>query len=120
MSGKVRIAWSAPPAAMAARADTWWTRVETNLVSEMQNAGELVRAYAVSSHPWQNRTGAAEAGLTVTVTFNGSEIELSLAHGVDYGRWLETRWGGRWGVIPQAISVGIPLVTQAAINAMRG
>ena len=42
------------------------------------------------THPWTDRTGAAKAGLRATVTMpNDHTVRITLAHGKDYGVFLE-------------------------------
>lgn len=117
---RVTISWSQHPAQMAADLDRWWAGVMGRLPAAMMTAGQGMLVYAKSSHPWRNRTGAAEAGLNVTVEQSGSTITLHISHGVYYGIYLEGRWGGRWGVIPATISMGGPLVMAAALSALGG
>lgn len=63
-------------------------------------AGQVVGA-AKGGHPWANRTGAAEAGLNSGVIREaaGEVVTLYLAHGVQYGIYLENKYGGKWGVV---------------------
>lgn len=56
--------------------------------------------YAKSNAPWNDRTGAARAGIDADVsTTNKDVIEASLFHTVDYGIFLEVRWGGELAII---------------------
>lgn len=56
--------------------------------------------YAKANAPWNDRTGAARAGLDVAVDIGRNEnLVISLFHTVDYGQWLEVRWGGKYAVI---------------------
>ena len=42
------------------------------------------------THPWVDRTGAAKARLTATVSMpNDHTVRITLAHGMDYGIFLE-------------------------------
>lgn len=120
MAGRVHIAWAESPESLANQLEAWWGRVEGRLSSEITAAGQTILAYAKASHPWQNRTGAAEAGLSMQVEQGRDSITLTISHGVYYGIYLEGRWGGRWGVLPATISMGAPLVMAAALSAMRG
>lgn len=71
---------------------------------------EQMLTWAKSNHPWQNRTGAAEAGLHVEVTQAPAVVaEIVLAHGVDHGLWLEIANQGRYGVIAMSIDVWGPI-----------
>lgn len=61
-------------------------------------ADELVQ-YAKDNAPWEDRSGDARAGLDSAVTASNGELEIDLYHTVDYGIWLEVRWGGRYAII---------------------
>jgi len=66
-----------------------------------QNAREM-EEWAKANAPWQDRTGAARTCLNASVEGVGSIV---LAHGVDYGLWLEIANGGRFAIIARAIDV---------------
>lgn len=55
-------------------------------------AGEL-EGYAKSYKPWTDRTAHATQGLHAGVDENGSKLKLYLAHGKQYGEYLETGTG---------------------------
>lgn len=59
--------------------------------------------WAKANAPWQDRTGAARAGLNATVQESGQGTTITLAHGVDYGIWLEVANGGRYAIIAKAV-----------------
>ena len=60
---------------------------------------ERLQQYARENAPWEDRTTDARQGLTASVDQSDDNIELTLAHTVDYGIWLEIRWGGRYAII---------------------
>lgn len=55
--------------------------------------------YAVKNAPWEDRTGDARAGLATTVVVRNESLEVDLFHTIDYGIWLEVRWGGKYAII---------------------
>lgn len=63
------------------------------------DVGVEALAWAKANAPWDDRTGAARAGLDVDVDSSRNDITLTLFHTVDYGEWLETRWSGRYAII---------------------
>lgn len=69
-----------------------------------EQAAEM-QAYARSNAKWQDRTGAARAGLTATVEETGPIGTIVLSHGVSYGIWLEIRFGGRDAIIAPTIDL---------------
>lgn len=55
--------------------------------------------YARSNAPWNDRTGDARAGLDAEFYGDEDAVGITLFHTVDYGPWLEIRWGGRYAII---------------------
>jgi hypothetical protein len=62
-------------------------------------------AYLKSNAPWTDRTGAARGGLTARPEVSATEYRVILAHGVDYGIWLEIAHSGAYAVIIPSIPV---------------
>jgi len=82
----------------------------------MKKFADKLVTYARNNAPWEDRTGDARAGLVADVVADDKEMTLTLKHTVDYGVWLEIRWGGRYAII-------IPTVEQLGpeiYNEMRG
>lgn len=69
-----------------------------------EQAAEM-EAYAKQNAPWQDRTGAARAGLTATVEETGQIGTIVLSHGVPHGIWLEVANGGRFAIIAPTIDL---------------
>lgn len=75
----------------------------------MQEAARDMEAYAKDNAPWTDRTGNARKGLKgYAGTYGGGDAiagdrhyYAAVKHGddIDYGIWLEVRWGGKWGII---------------------
>ena len=78
-------------------------RYAHHIAIEMEN-------WAKDNHDWQNRTGLAEKGLRGYVEKKGETFRIILTHSVEYGLILETKDGGRWGVIWKTIQHFIPIV----------
>lgn len=62
-----------------------------------------VANYAKSNAPWTDQTSNARNGLTAQAGRDGDTHFITLAHRVDYGIYLETRWGGRYAIINETI-----------------
>lgn len=61
---------------------------------------QLWEDYAKQTAPWDDRTGDARAGLTAEYYEDGGRaVGVVLYHTVDYGIWLEVRWGSKYAVI---------------------
>lgn len=55
---------------------------------------------------WTDQTANARNGLhAVAASTKGSHV-ITLAHGMPYGIWLEVRWSGKYGIIPEAVRTG--------------
>lgn len=55
--------------------------------------------YARSNAPWEDRTGDARSGLDAEFYGDENAVGITLFHTVDYGPWLEIRWGGKYAII---------------------
>jgi hypothetical protein len=62
--------------------------------------------FAKINAPWTDRTGNARAGLhsDVQVINGGDAFELTVAHSVPYGIWLEIRFSGRYAIIMPTVN----------------
>ncbi len=60
----------------------------------------IFEEYAKTNASWTDRTGNARQTLHAEVQqLSKDAVALYLAHGMDYGIWLEVRWGGRFAII---------------------
>lgn len=57
------------------------------------------------NRPWTDRTGMAKATLRAFVSQPSKDkIRITLAHGVDYGIWLELAHGKNWAIVAPTIN----------------
>lgn len=115
--------WDASPEAVfVPMAEKYVADVYGLVVSIANQYAPDIEAWMKHNHPWQNRTGAAEAGLHVVIEeMAGSMVTLILSHGadVDYGIWLEVKAQGRWGILSTAVDYWAPIIfgeIQAALR----
>lgn len=89
-------------------------KVEAYMV---QKAEDLER-YMKANHTWQNRTGAAEAGLSARVSSSRLNYvqTIELAHGVPYGVHLENSMERRFAIIEPTIRIKGPEI----VNDLQG
>ena len=83
-----------------------------NGMAEIANefADELLQ-YAQDHAPWQDQTGDARAGLQTAAVLRNESLEVELYHTVEYGIWLEVRWGGKYAIIiPSVEAMGTKLL----------
>ena len=60
----------------------------------------VIETYAKDNAPWTDRTGNARQGLHGFVEdVSESVVAIVLAHGMDYGKWLELAHHGRYAII---------------------
>lgn len=70
-----------------------------------ETGAQKLRTYAQQHRRWTDRTGHARQRLTAYVTKVESGYKITLAHGVDYGLWLELAHEKKYGIIPETIRV---------------
>lgn len=116
----MQVGWQGGADALAQNVEDYWSRVEARLPQELEAVGRKAVAFAVSNHPWTNRTGEAERGLSYEVIRTGDAILITLFHRAPHGIWLETRWAGKWGVLPKAMTSVYGDVMLAVQRAMGG
>lgn len=80
-------------------------------VIEMKVATQYVpalRENAQENAPWENRTGEARRRLNSSYETVANGFNLVLAHGVDYGVWLELAHEKRYAIIMKTVEyVGV-------------
>lgn len=62
--------------------------------------------------PWTDRTGAARNRLTGYTESHPGKVRIILAHGVDYGVWLELANEQRFAAIDPALRVVAPQIME--------
>ena len=78
-------------------------QVEMAILEEADNGALKLQNFARENRKWRDRSGDARLRLTGGVEKSGSIYRIYLAHGVDYGIWLELAHEKRFSIIPQAI-----------------
>lgn len=71
-------------------------------------AAREIQDYAQQNAPWTDRTGEARDSLTATASYDSGEVTIDLAHGVDYGYWLEVIQNGRFAIILPTLELYAP------------
>lgn len=69
-----------------------------------------VENYMKLNAPWTDQTTNARNGLAARAYQDRGEYGIVLFHQVDYGIWLETRFGGKYGIINPTIEAMGPKV----------
>lgn len=89
--GNVRFIWIRPPSGMGAECKRRADAIEPELLGQMSALRGTLISWMKSNAPWNDRTGAARAGLDASVGITGKgSVTLTAKHGVPYGGFLET------------------------------
>lgn len=65
-----------------------------------------MQGYAQGHAPWTDRTGRARQSLQGSVEPYSDGYRIKIAHGVDYGIWLELAHEKRFAIIPDTLNYG--------------
>jgi len=68
-------------------------------MAEFETAEAQLEAQMRADAIWEDRTGAARAGLTARATHESGIVTMTLSHSVPYGFWLEVIQNGRFAII---------------------
>lgn len=88
-------------------------RQKMAIVAAANYAAPQIQAYMQSEAVWTDRTGNARNGLRSKVYVANNKVSIVLYHSVPYGPYLEVRWGGKYGIILDAMAAGGPLFLTA-------
>lgn len=75
-------------------------------------------SYAQTNAPWEDRTGEARSGLHTEVYEGDNTMGITLFHTVDYGVWLEVRWGGKYAIIMPTVETMGPRLLERMTRMM--
>lgn len=93
-------------------------RQKMAIVAAANYTAPLAESYMKSQAPWTDRTGNARNGLRAKVFANSNKVSIVLHHSVPYGPYLEVRWGGKYGIILDAMAAAGPLFLEACARLM--
>lgn len=79
------------------------TKTEAAIAMYAENGALTLQNYAREHRPWTDRTGHARQRLTGSVARVTEGYQIILAHGVDYGIWLELAHEKRFAIIQPTI-----------------
>lgn len=68
-----------------------------------ETQAKSLEGYAKENRPWTDRTGDAKKRLTGYVTDIPNGYRINLAHGVDYGIWLELAMEKRFAILEPTV-----------------
>lgn len=93
--------------------ESYTQAIFARIVAVAEKNAKVATAWMKANHPWQNETGKAEAGLTVTVEAQPvNRVEMIFHYGPDvpYDKYLELSRAGVWGILAPAVDVFGPQV----------
>jgi len=114
MSYAARIVWQRDPADLGRAISELGERVSHQALTQvLEREGKAIETEMKRDAPWTDRTGDARRKLKATVETTGRATTLTLAHGVEYGKWLELAHGGRWAIVgPTTMAAGPRVMSQ--------
>ena len=83
-------------------------RFDDKMQAQLKVVGSTIsknmQTYAKVNHPWTNRTYSAQNKLKGEYKVDDNTLDISIAHGVDYGYYLETRadFDGKYQILEKA------------------
>lgn len=112
MAGQSGLVWLTPVEDITDNLDRWYETFRRRLSVSLVGAGRVLVTLAKTRHPWRNRTGMLEASITSELKESSGGYELEISENTYYAIFVETRWGGRWGVLPDVVdSAGEPIMS---------
>lgn len=81
-----------------------------------ETQAKTLEGYTKENRPWTDRTGDARKRLTGYVTDIPKGYRINLAHGVDYGVWLELAMEKKYAILEPTIRLKGPEVIKGMEN----
>lgn len=85
---------------------------------KLETEAKKLQGYAQRNAPWTDRTSLARKSLNASVTTTNKGYRIILAHGVDYGMWLEFAHERKYAIIMPAIEQKSPEIIKSFENFM--
>lgn len=89
---------------MVGKIESMGARADAAVRVFAEQGATKLRSSAQSNAKWTDRTGAARQRLNAYVSATANGYRITLAHGVEYGIWLELAHEKRFAIIPQTIN----------------
>jgi hypothetical protein len=92
--------------------DNFTEKTREALVKKVTEFAPKLADYAQANAPWEDVTGSAREGLNSSPIITDTSMGVSLFHTMDYGIWLEIRWGALYAIILPTIEILGPELMQ--------
>lgn len=89
---------------MAGKLESMGSRADAAVRVFAEQGAVKLQSNAQRNAKWTDRTGSARQRLNSYVSATSNGYRITLAHGVDYGIWLELAHEKRFAIIPQTIN----------------
>lgn len=80
--------------------------LEAGLSVVAERVADESQDFARVNAPWEDQTTNARGGLFAKAINNPGRHVVVVYHTMPYGVWLELRWNGKFGIIPETIQHG--------------
>lgn len=104
MAGRARFRWTTDNLSVNLRNAP--ARVDRAVLDAMNYQAKRSQNYMRQNATWTDRTANARNGLMAVSYRAGSQYNIVLFHSMPYGIWLEVRWSGKYGIIPESVRQG--------------
>lgn len=81
-------------------------RINRAITAAVEYQATRSENYMRKNAPWTDRTANARNGLRAIPSHTEKQHVITLSHSMPYGIWLEVRWSGKYGIIPDAVRTG--------------
>lgn len=89
---------------MAGKLEAMSVRADAAVRVFAEQGATKLRSYAQKNARWTDRSGSARQRLNAYVSAKANGYRITLAHGVEYGIWLELAHEKRYAIIPETIN----------------
>jgi hypothetical protein len=80
-------------------------KMRAGVIATVKRQSARSEGHMKNTAPWHDRTGAARGSLNAHSEHSATQDTLILAHGVEYGFWLEVIEGGEYSIVIPEIPV---------------
>ena len=109
-----------PEDALVELAEAYVTAIHDSIVTLARRYAPEIEQWLKDNAPWTDRTSNARQTLMSEVEeIANSAVIIILAHGMEYGVFLELAHGGRYSVIMPALDYFIPRIWADVLELLR-
>lgn len=116
--GASGLTWDKTPSKMLEDLVTDYARLIREGLMELADAwAPTIEDYMKMNAPWMDRTADARQTLNVRAEMEGKGVVvLTLAHGMEYGIYLELAHAGAWAIIGPTLDIYSELVWDSVVE----